>query len=126
MSKEKPAAGDVDSDYFENEAEPESVLSDGADRIINRIEEHHSTGPELVGADMDADWQSASDVGDEAVGGHAPTPDQDEVDAIGRALGVEQDEDEEVRTHEEILDGRDRERWELDRRSADDESDASG
>ena len=126
MSKEKPAADDGDSEYFEDEVEPESALSDGADRILNRIEEHHATGPELVGADMDADWQSAGSVGDEAVGGHAPTPDQDEVDAIGRALGVEQDEDEEVRTHDEILDERDRERWELDRRSADEATEASG
>lgn len=85
----------------------------------DEILEHHGTGTRLTGGDLDADWESADDVGDEAVGGHAPTPDQDEVDAIGRALGVEQDEDGEVRTHEEILSKRDRDRWELDRRSVD-------
>jgi hypothetical protein len=66
----------------------------------------------LTGGDVDADWQRAGDVGEEAVGGSVATPDQDRVDEIGNALGVPRAPDEEVRTSTEILEGRDRNRWE--------------
>ena len=66
----------------------------------------------LTGGDLDADWQRAWDSGDEAVGGSTATPDQDIVDEIGRALGVEQEPDAEVWTSCEILRERDRHRWE--------------
>ena len=65
----------------------------------------------LTGGDLDADWQRAWDSGDEAVGGSTATPDQDIVDEIGRALGVEQESDAEVRTSREILGERDRHRF---------------
>jgi hypothetical protein len=58
-------------------------------------------------------------VGDEAPGGDNPTPDQDVVDDIGRALGVEYDDDEELQGGDEIV-KRDRKRWELDPASSDD------
>ena len=67
---------------------------------------------ELTGGDVDADWQRAADVGEEAVGGSVATPDQDRVDAIGEALGVPRAPDDEVRTSAEILEGRDEHRWE--------------
>jgi len=66
----------------------------------------------LTGGDVDADWQRADDVGEEAVGGSVPTPDQDRVDDLGRALGVPRAPDEEIRASTEILEGRDRNRWE--------------
>jgi hypothetical protein len=66
----------------------------------------------LTGGDLDADWQRADDVGEEAVGGSVATPDQDRVDELGRALGVPRAPDEEIRTSTEILEGRDRNRWE--------------
>jgi hypothetical protein len=65
----------------------------------------------LTGGDIDADWQRAADVGEEAVGGSVATPDQDRVDDLGRALGVPRAPDEEIRTSTEILEGRDRNRW---------------
>ena len=65
----------------------------------------------LTGGDVDADWMRAWDSGDEAVGGGTATPDQDIVDDIGRALGVEQESDAEVWTSREILRERDRHRW---------------
>jgi hypothetical protein len=65
----------------------------------------------LTGGDVDADQQRARDAGDEAVGGSVATPDQDVVDELGRALGVEQEPGDEVRTAEEILRERDRHRW---------------
>jgi hypothetical protein len=65
----------------------------------------------LTGGDVDADQQRARDSGEEAVGGSVVTPDQDVVDELGRALGVEQALDDEVRTSGEILRERDRHRW---------------
>ncbi len=49
------------------------------------------SGPLLSGGDVDADWKRADSIGEEAVGGSVATPDQDVVDEIGRALGVEQE-----------------------------------
>jgi hypothetical protein len=65
----------------------------------------------LTGGDLDADQQRAWDSGDEAVGGSVATPDQDVVDDLGRALGVERKPEDEVQTAEEILRERDRHRW---------------
>lgn len=78
-----------------------------------------SSSPALTSGDVDADWESAEAVGDEAPGGDNPTPDQDVVDEIGQALGVEYDDDEELQGGAEISD-RDRHRWELDPSSKDD------
>ena len=80
---------------------------------------HPETGPGLTGGDVDADWVGAYAAGDEAVGGSVSTPDQDVVDEIGHALGVEQPSDGEVLGSEEILRRRDRLRWHLEREAAD-------
>jgi hypothetical protein len=69
----------------------------------------------LTGGDVDADRERAATVGEEAPGGSVATPDQDRVDEIGAALGVPQAPDEELRTSAEILDERDKRRWELER-----------
>ena len=80
---------------------------------------HRETGPGLTGGDLDADWMSAWSSGEEAVGGSVATPDQDVVDEIGHALGVDQPADAPVRTSGEILGERDRFRWHLEREAAD-------
>ncbi|HEU4367759.1 MAG TPA: DUF6335 family protein [Methylomirabilota bacterium] len=79
---------------------------------------HPETSPRLTGGDVDADWQNAAGAGDEAVGGSTATPDQDVVDELGEALGVPQAPDAEFRTSAEILDERDRHRWQLEREMA--------
>lgn len=88
---------------------------------VAEIIAHTDTSPALTGGDVDADWRRAADSGDEAVGGSVSTPDQDVVDEIGRALGVAQEPDEEVRTSDEILAERDRRRWQIEREAAEDE-----
>lgn len=75
--------------------------------------------PILTGGDIDAAWQEADTVGDEAVGGTAPTPDQDIVDEIGAAVGLEMDDNAFLRT-QDILEERDDRRWELDPTSSED------
>jgi hypothetical protein len=96
-----------------------SAARSGRAEMAERLREHTSTGPAMTGGDVDADWEAAEAVGDEAPGGDNPTPDQDVVDDIGRALGVEYDDDEELQGGDEIVE-RDRKRWELDPASSDD------
>ena len=86
------------------------------------IRDHTETSPALTGGDVDADWQDAYSVGDEAPGGDNPTPDQDRVDDIGRALGVEYEDSEELKSADK-LEKRDRNRWELDPASSEDYKD---
>ena len=96
-----------------------SAARSGRAELNHKLHEHTSTGPALTAGDVDADWESADSVGDEAPGGDNPTPDQDVVDEIGKALGVEYDDDEELRAGDKIGE-RDRKRWELDPASSDD------
>jgi hypothetical protein len=86
--------------------------------VVQALDEHHELTPRLTGGDVDADWMGAESSGDEAVGGSVATPDQDVVDELGRALGVEQDSDAEVQTSGEILRERDRHRWTIEREVA--------
>lgn len=86
---------------------------------LDELEEYTSTSPKLTGGDVDAAWEQADAVGDEAVGGTAPTPDQDIVDEIGAAVGLEMDDQAFLRTTE-ILEERDVRRWDLDPMSSED------
>jgi hypothetical protein len=76
------------------------------------LAEHTDTSPRLTAGDVDADWQRAASVGEEAPGGSVATPDQDIVDEIGEALGVPRAPDEPFRSSQEILEARDRRRAE--------------
>ena len=96
-----------------------SAAKTGRAELRDRLTKNTSASPALTAGDVDADWESAEAVGDEAPGGDNPTPDQDVVDDIGRALGVEYEDDEELQGGAEIAD-RDRNRWELDPSSKDD------
>jgi hypothetical protein len=98
-------------------------LAEMGRRLVEReFEKYHSVGPELTAGDVDARWQEAEDSGAETPGGHVTTPDQDNVDEIGRAVGMEFQDNQELCAPEEILSRRDRRRWEMDKRSADGES----
>ena len=91
------------------------LRSDAERRAEEDIAARRDTSPRLTGGDIDADWQRAHLVGEEAPGGSVATPDQDRVDEIGGALGVPRGPDEEIRTSSEILDERDRHRWDQER-----------
>jgi hypothetical protein len=96
-----------------------SAAKSGRAEMKDRLSKNTGAGPVITAGDVDADWESAETVGDEAPGGDNPTPDQDVVDDIGRALGVEYEDDEELQGGAEISD-RDKHRWELDPSSKDD------
>ena len=95
-----------------------SAAQSGRAELRERLRKNTSASPALTSGDVDADWESAETIGDEAPGGDNPTPDQDVVDDIGRALGVEYEDDEELQGGAEIKE-RDRHRWELDPASKD-------
>jgi hypothetical protein len=90
--------------------------------MLEAQHEHNEVSPVLTAGDVDADWQDAYSVGDEAPGGDNPTPDQDRVDDIGKALGVEYQDNEELKAADKIAE-RDRHRWELDPASSEDYQD---
>ena len=52
-------------------------------------------------------------VGEDIPGGSTPTPDQNEVDEIGRAYGLQDDDNGSLRTSREVLARRDHRRFEL-------------
>jgi hypothetical protein len=96
-----------------------SAARSGRQELRDRYDNHTETSPALTGGDVDADWESAYSVGDEAPGGDNPTPDQSVVDDIGAAVGVEYDDNEELEGANRIVE-RDRHRWEFDPASSDD------
>jgi len=96
-----------------------SAARSGRREMLEKLTEHTETSPALTAGDVDADWESAYSVGDEAPGGDNPTPDQDIVDDIGRAVGVEYQDNEELKGEKKLIE-RDKHRWELDPASSDD------
>ncbi len=93
----------------------------GGRSLKQRNREYTHTSPEITGGDIDANWQVEDAVGDEAVGGTAPTPDQNVTDELGAAVGLPMNDQTFLHTND-ILEQRDDSRWELDPMSADDYS----
>jgi hypothetical protein len=99
-----------------------SAVRTGRAEMADAREDHRTMTPAITGGDVDADVENAYFSGDEAPGGDNPTPDQDIVDDIGRSLGVEYQDNEELRASDKVTE-RDRHRWELDPASAEDYKD---
>jgi hypothetical protein len=107
---------------IEREVADESVFAaarSGGEELQHKLGQHTESSPALTAGDVDARWDDAYAVGDEAPGGDNPTPDQDRVDDIGKALGVTYEDSEELQGSDKITE-RDRHRWELDPASSDD------
>ncbi len=91
----------------------------GGRTMRDEMRDYTETGPELTGGDVDAYWQDADAVGDEAVGGTTATPDQNVTEELEAAVGLEMDDAAFLRTND-ILEERDDRRWELDPKSSED------
>src|SRR5262245_31212165 len=96
-----------------------SAVRTGRAEMAEALANHASMTPAITGGDVDADLETAYFSGDEAPGGDNPTPDQDVVEDIGRALGVEYQDAEELRGGDKVA-ARDKHRWELDPASSED------
>jgi Family of unknown function (DUF6335) len=84
--------------------------------------DHAGMGQDITGGDNDVDVEDAYFTGDEVPGGDNPSPDQDIVEDIGKALGVQYDDNEELKGSDKIIE-RDKHRWEMDPASSEDYKD---
>ncbi len=96
-----------------------SAVRTGRAEVAERRLEHAGMSPAITAGDVDVDLENAYFSGDETPGGDNPTPDQDIVDDIGKALGVEYQDNEELRASDKVTE-RDKHRWELDPASSED------
>ena len=78
-----------------------------------------SADPTITAGDLDANWTNAQFSGDESAVSSSSTPDQNEVDEIGAAMGIQYASDEELKVGEKER-SRDKQRWELDPASSED------
>lgn len=106
-------ASSLDVDRFK------AAAQSGRKALDRSLHEHSGMTPTITGGDLDADWENAYFSGDEAPGGDNLTPDQENVEEIGAALGLSYDDNEELKGSDKVIE-RDRHRWELDPASADD------
>jgi hypothetical protein len=102
----------LDEEVKEIFAEDQQLAS-GSDELQRRLREHTGESPELAAGDVDADWEEADETGEEAVGGMNPTPDQDNVDELGKAVGLTYSDTEPLHTDDKLT-KRERDRWDLD------------
>ena len=79
-----------------------------------RPEEIPGEGERIRVGDPDDSVMDNEYVGDETPGGSSPTPDQNSVDEIGTAYGLQEENDGPLRTAAEILERRDRHRATMD------------
>jgi len=99
-----------------------SAARTGRAEMADNRRKHGAMSPGITGGDVDVDFEQAYFAGDEAPGGDNPTPDQEVVDDIGKALGVEYNDNEELKSSEKLSE-RDKHRWELDPASSEDYKD---
>lgn len=99
-----------------------SAARSGRAEIAETLAEHRGMTTSITAGDADADVETAYFTGDEAPGGDNPAPDEDVVDDIGKALGVQYEDNEELKASDKIVE-RDKHRWEMDPASSEDYKD---
>ena len=123
LQRERRRLPEAEAETFGSSSDDLRLMSSakaGHDDLRSELKQHTEASPEMTAGDVDAKWQDAYAVGDEAPGGDNMTPDQDRVDDIGKALGIEYADDEELLGGEELVE-RDEHRWELDPASKEDD-----
>ena len=114
---------DVNQNGIDDEIEPpDPDIAASSKQLADRFLNNHGTDPTLSGGDIDARWEDAESGGDETVGGSTATPGQNDLDEMGRAMGVTYADTEELKIGEK-RGNRDKERWELDPASSEDYAD---
>ncbi len=111
---------DLNDNGIDDEVEPPIVdVTAGSQQLADRLRHNQGTDPTLSGGDIDARWEDAESGGDETVGGSTATPGRNDVDAIGKAMGVSYADGEELKVGDKE-ERRDKHRWELDPASSED------
>jgi hypothetical protein len=106
----------LDMEVQEDFDERQNMATD-EESLEEDLDENTHQSPKLSGGDVDAAWDYSDQAGEESVGASVPTPDQDVVDELGEAFGINYDDDEELGTAEKLGE-RDLNRWELNPASA--------
>ena len=120
-------AGRLETEIYEPDPEVKEAFAEASGLgdssrgtlIENLRENSPSESPQLSGGDIDAAWDQSDASGEESVGGSNPTPDQDIVDELGKAVGLTYQDNEPLRTEDKVSD-RDKNRWELEPESSED------
>jgi hypothetical protein len=99
-----------------------SAARTGREELAETRREHKGMSPEITSGDVDVNLEDAYFTGEASPGGDNPTPDQDVVEDIGKALGVEYADNEELKASDKVTE-RDKHRWELDPASSEDYKD---
>jgi hypothetical protein len=111
---------DSNRNGIDDDIEPPIVnIAAGRTQFADRLRNNSGTNPTLSGGDLDARWEDAESGGDESVGGSTAIPGQNDVDELGKAIGVTYADGEELKIGEKQRD-RDEHRWELDPASSED------
>jgi hypothetical protein len=114
---------DVNQNGIDDEIEPPILnVAAGRKHLADRFHNNQGTDPTLSGGDIDARWEDAESGGDETVGGSTATPGQNDVDEMGKAMGLTYADTEELKIGEK-RGSRDKNRWELDPASSEDYAD---
>jgi hypothetical protein len=91
----------------------------GLGHVVRSLRMPHLDRGNLSGGDLDDDWYQAEVVGEEAVGGDNPTPDQNVTEGLLQSMGIASVDGRPVATVRNFS-GRDQRRWELNPDSAED------
>jgi hypothetical protein len=95
-------------DSFDDDSEDDPSSEESMDPIEDSS---------VAGGDVDVDLYLAEVVGEEAIGGTTPTPDQNIIDEVANSVGMDMPDQGLVYTNE-ALEHRDVDRWELDPQSS--------
>ena len=91
----------------------------GIGEVMEKSAQWNGIGAATTGGDIYTNRYQAEVVGEEAVGGTTPTPDQNVTEELEKSVGLEMDDRVFLRTYD-ILEERDDRRWELDPQSSED------
>lgn len=94
-------------------------IAAGSAKLRHELRDNPGNDPVVTGGDPDARWESAQFNGDESAISSMPTPEVNDVETIGRSMGVTYQDSEELKVGEKER-SRDTKRWELDPASSDD------
>jgi hypothetical protein len=97
-------------------------IAAGSAQLRDRLRDDGNADPVISAGDVDVRWESAQFSGDESAVSSMSTPDQNDVGDIGRAMGIDYADNEELKAGEKERE-RDRHRWELDPASSEDYGD---
>ena len=111
-------AGNAESESYEPNEEVRDEFDEAArlgsrqGGLIEGFGEQISTSRALSGDELDAAWED-SDMGDDSVGGANPAPDQNIAGELGKAIGLNYEDNEPLHSTEKVA-ARDQHRWDLD------------